>query len=120
MSGFDLNKRTVLYSFVSSFFAGTSKNKINICVSTVAFSNIYYLVRQEFNEATRQTLTNFKELVRIVDSAIIEQALQSDFKDFEDGIQYFTAVENHVKVILTRNLRDYKTAKIPVMTPETY
>jgi len=41
-------------------------------------------------------------------------------EDFEDGIQYFTAVENGSPVLLTRNLKDYKAAEIPVMTAESY
>ena len=51
---------------------------------------------------------------------IVELSLSSDFKDFEDGLQYFTAIENNIKTLLTRNLKDYKTAEIPVMTAEQY
>ena len=42
------------------------------------------------------------------------------FKYFEDGLQYFTAIENNLKTLLTRNLKDYKTAEITVMTAEQF
>ena len=56
-----------------------------------------------------------------VDSDIVKSALNSDFKDFEDSIQYFAAQE-HKKVdcIITRNIKDYKDSSLPVMTPETF
>jgi predicted nucleic acid-binding protein len=51
---------------------------------------------------------------------IINLSLESDFKDFEDAIQYHTAIENEVNIIITRNLKDFKTAKIPVLTAKDY
>ena len=64
----------------------------------------------------------FKTLVTVlpVTDKTVELALSSDFKDFEDALQYFTAIENNVKTLLTRNLKDYKTAEITVMTAEQY
>jgi len=47
-------------------------------------------------------------------------ALNSDFSDFEDAIQYFVAIENKIQVLITRNLKDYKTANISIMTAEQF
>ena len=52
--------------------------------------------------------------------SVIDKALNSDFSDFEDAIQYYTALEYGIPVILTRNIRDYKKASIVVQTPESY
>jgi predicted nucleic acid-binding protein len=52
-----------------------------------------------------------------VDDCIIQEALESEFKDFEDAIQYFTAVKNNMDCIITRNINDYKQSTIPVYTP---
>ena len=51
---------------------------------------------------------------------VIDKALNSDFADFEDAIQYYTALENKITLILTRNLRDYKKASVVVQTPEAF
>jgi len=51
-----------------------------------------------------------------VDDKILELVLNSEFKDFEDAIQYFTAIENHQELIVTRNMPGYRESKIPVMT----
>jgi hypothetical protein len=58
--------------------------------------------------------------VSTVDEKIIDLALQSVFSDFEDAIQYFTAIQNNIPVILTRNLKDYKSSAIPVMTADDF
>jgi hypothetical protein len=55
-----------------------------------------------------------------MDDKIIDLSLNSDFKDFEDAIQYFTALENKLEIIITRNLKDFKLSKIPVMTANDY
>ncbi|MCH7515046.1 MAG: twitching motility protein PilT [Bacteroidetes bacterium] len=55
-----------------------------------------------------------------MDDKIIDLSLNSDFNDFEDAIQYYTAIENKFEIIITRNLREFKLSKIPVMTANDY
>jgi len=56
-----------------------------------------------------------------LDNKIIGLALNDEtFKDFEDGLQYFTAIENEQDIIITRNLKDYKMSQIPVMTARQF
>jgi hypothetical protein len=50
----------------------------------------------------------------------IELSLASDFNDFEDGLQYFAAMDNESDMIITRNKKDFKNSKIPVMTAGEY
>ena len=50
----------------------------------------------------------------------IDLALLSEMKDFEDAGQYFTAINNNYKVIITRNVNDFKEAQLPIMTAEEY
>ena len=55
-----------------------------------------------------------------MDDKIIDLALDSDFNDFEDAIQYYSAIENGIDLIVTRNLKDFKSSKIPVLTAKGY
>ena len=61
------------------------------------------------NEA-RKVLIKVKLLVKILplDKKILELALSSDFKDFEDAIRYYTALENKLEIIITRNKKTLK------------
>ena len=47
---------------------------------------------------------------------IVDFALHSDFKNFEDAIQYFSAIENNQEVIITRNITDFEEKIIPEIT----
>jgi len=88
--------------------------------SSVIFSNTYYIQRKLIgHDMAINFLKNLRLLLTVlnVDDLIIKKALESDFKDFEDAIQYYTAIENNMDCIITRNIDDYKKSMIPVYTP---
>ena len=66
----------------------------------------------------RNILRTFKVLVNVLplDDKITDLALNSEFRDFEDALQYYTAIENDQDLIITRNQQDFKQSKKPVMT----
>lgn len=118
-----LTKRREFYIPASELFTLADKKEIKLAISSLAFANIFYLLSKELNdEKAKEILRKFKLLVKILpmDDKIIDLSLNSGFKDFEDAIQYFTAIENNLEIIITRNLKDFKLAKIPVMTTENY
>lgn len=55
-----------------------------------------------------------------MDEKIIDLWLNSVISVFEDGIQYFTAIENNLEIIITRNLNNFKLANVPIMTAENH
>ena len=55
-----------------------------------------------------------------LDDLIIEKGLNSDFPDFEDALQYFSALRKECDIIITRNGKDFKKSQIPVMTPNEF
>ncbi|AYD48735.1 PIN domain-containing protein [Arachidicoccus soli] len=100
------------------------KRELKGFITPVMISNIYYLLRKTAKH--EKVIENLKMLLNIVDIAIINKqtvfdALISEFKDFEDALQNFSAQnEKEIKIIITRNIKDYKTSKLSVMTPEIY
>lgn len=118
-----LTERKPFYDPAAQLFSLADRKKLALYVSSLSFSNIHYILRQEYSGTeSRRILSRFKSLVGVltVDDKTIELALQSTFKDFEDAIQYYAAIGNSLQLIITRNLRDYKQATIPVMTPESF
>ena len=118
-----LAKREPHFQFAAHLLSLADKGKIKLGVSSLTFSNLNYMLTKQFGATeARKVLVRFKTLVQVltVDDKIIELALGSNFKDFEDAIQYYCAINNNFKTLLTRNLKDYKSAKIPVMTAESF
>ena len=118
-----LSKREEFFQEAQELFTLADNNKVELYVSALTFANTHYLLSkyQKLDQA-RKTLIKFKVLVKVspLDDKIVELALVSDFKDFEDAIQYHTALENEVYIIITRNKKDFKNSKLPVMTAKEY
>ena len=104
-------------------FTLSDKKEVKLYVSSLTFANTFYILSQKLKLSdARKIVRKFKVLVEVLpmDDKIIDLSLESDFKDFEDAIQYHTAIENDIKIIITRNLKDFKTSKIPVLTTKSY
>ena len=118
-----LANRKPFNAAAEKLFSLADIGKIEVCVSSLSFANIDYVLRSQYSgHDSRQIIAKFKTLVSVlpVDSKTIDLAIASDFNDFEDAIQYYSAIENGITVLVTRNIRDYKNATIKVVTPETY
>ena len=92
-------------------------------VSSNILTNVYYVLRKlSSNEQARiffRDLLQIIEVVSVNHKAVLE-ALDSEFTDFEDGIQHFAALEARCDCIVTRNGTDYVKAVIPVYTPREF
>jgi predicted nucleic acid-binding protein len=118
-----LAKREPFYKDAQDLFTLSDKKEVQLFISSLTFANAYYsIVRHHKEVEAKKYLSKFKVLVTILslEDKAIELALASDFKDFEDGLQYFVALDNEVDVIITRNKKDYRNSKIPVMTAGEY
>ncbi len=118
-----LSGRKPFNAIAEKLFSLADTGKVKICVSSLSFSNIDYILRSQYSaHHSRQIIAKFKTLVNVlsVDSKTIDLAIASDFHDFEDAIQYYSAIENGITIIVTRNLKDFKKSTITVVTPETY
>jgi predicted nucleic acid-binding protein len=118
-----LAEREPFYEFSARLFSQADRNSIEIAVSSLSFGTLNYLLSKIYSaEQARMKLLKFKTLVKVlaVSDKIVELALSSDFKDFEDALQYYTATENNIKVLLTRNLKDFRKAEITVLTAEQF
>lgn len=118
-----LAMREPFYSAAARLFSFADQGKVTLCVSSLTFSNLNYILSRQFSSRqARMKLLAFKTLIQVlsVNDKVVELALSSEFRDFEDALQYFTATENGVTTIITRNLKDFKSAKITVLTPEAY
>jgi predicted nucleic acid-binding protein len=118
-----LSGRQPHYKFAAELFSLADENSIKVYVSSLTFANIDYILSKQLSTGqARKMLLKFKTLVNVlsVNDKIIELALLSDFNDFEDAIQYNTAIENSITSLLTRNLKVYKKTEITILTAQQY
>lgn len=119
-----LAQREPFYQDAASLFSLADKDKVLLLVSSLTFANTYYVLRKlKGTKNARDILTRFKVLVKVValTDKVVELALSDqNFNDFEDGLQYYSAIGNDAVVIITRNLKDFKHSNIPVLSAKSF
>ncbi len=120
---FLLDRNPFNFSADEIFEKGYNKN-IQIFFSSLTVANIHYLLRKQYgNDGALNKiaeLLSFCQILPVTEKEIFA-AMKSGFSDFEDAIQYFTALQNpEIKGIITRNLSDYRKSKISVFSPEIF
>lgn len=106
----------------AQLFDLAEKGKINLFISALSFANIYYIIKKACtHKDTISLLRDLEGLTETLDvtKQVIAKSLVSDIKDFEDSIQYYTALSNKkITVIVTRNVKDYKNSELAVLTAD--
>lgn len=118
-----LGERVPFFDSIAKVATLADQKKLTLIVSPLSFTTIdYVLNKYETSESVLNKLRNFKIICEVcqVNEETIDKALNSSFKDFEDAVQYFSALQSNCSIILTRNGKDFKHAIIPVMTAEEY
>ncbi|MFM6270865.1 MAG: type II toxin-antitoxin system VapC family toxin, partial [Dolichospermum sp.] len=90
-------------------------------ISASTISDLYYLIRkQKGRDLTIEFLQEILTFCQIatVNQAAIRMAFTTNFQDFEDSIQYSSAVVNQLDAIITRNPQDFPIVTPRIITPE--
>lgn len=116
-------KRDPFYNHAAKLFNLLDSGKVHGYVSSLIFSNLFYIIRKQ--KSRKQALAVLKKLKIIVtvlpvNDKIIDLALSSEFVDFEDAIQYYTAKMNKIDYIITRNIKDFKSSDIQALTADQF
>ena len=118
-----LGEREGVYESAAKIMTLADHKKIKVFTSPTSISNTYYLLsKYENTKSALEKIRKFKVLcsISLMDDEVVEKAINSNFKDFEDAMQYFSALASHCDLIVTRNEKDFKNAMIPVMNGESY
>ncbi len=119
-----LTKRQPFVNESTKLFVLNEQEELKIHVSALCINTVYYITRK---------LIGHREALKLIDKLIedaevlgttkseIRAALESDFTDFEDGIQHATAISfGDIDFIVTRNVSDFKKSLIPVHKPTSF
>ncbi len=118
-----LGEREKFYKPAAKVMTLADKKQIEIFTTTNSITNLFNILSKfEGQKIAWEKVRKFKLIcgISITDDEVVEKALNSNFKDFEDALQYFSAVATDCEIILTRNEKDFKNALIPVMDAESF
>lgn len=118
-----LADRSPFSEYAAILFQLAKEKKIKIFISAVSFNNTYYILRKVTSHKKALSLiSEIEDYVGIQETnrKILRKAIKSNFNDFEDAIQYYSAIElGAIDIITTRNSKDFKKSELPVLSPET-
>ena len=110
--------------FAAEIFLLCENNVIKGYTTPVIISNVYYILKRTAKH--KIIIEKLKQLLNIIDivemnKEVVIEALNSRFKDFEDALQHFAALNNGtIQIILTRNIKDFQNSTLAIITPEMY
>ena len=109
--------------FVSGIqILGLSKSGIELYISASTITDLYYIIRREL-KSKEKAIHLIKNLIISVDIATvsgneIRKAIDLDWGDFEDAVQFATGESLAVDYLVTRNKSDFTSATMPVVSPD--
>ena len=116
-------RRGPFYGPAARLFSIIEEKKIRGYLSALSFPTLFYILAKELK---RQKAMQVLEKLRIVfdvaavDEKVIDLSLASGFKDFEDAVQYYSAIQVKADCLVTRNKTDYRADPLPILTPEEF
>lgn len=118
-----LGERIPFYESIAKIATLADKGQIIIVVSALSYATVhYFLTKFENSEMAKEKLRKFRVISEIcdLDELVIEKGLNSSFSDFEDSLQYFSALKSDCNILITRNGKDFKESQIPILTSDEY
>lgn len=100
-------------------FDGAERGEYVLHICALSFTTMYYSLRKILTKEQRiDALTQLSEALKVanVDHEVIDMALKSGWKDFEDAVQNFSAVADpEITAIITRNTKDFKASGLEIV-----
>ena len=115
-----ISGRMPFYDDSASILDLCETGKAEGIVSALTFCTISYVLRKFLPApAMREKIRDLRHILEPMDlsASILDKSLASPISDFEDAVQFFTAVYAEADFIVTRNPRHFPQAEIPVLTP---
>lgn len=115
-----LQRREPFYETSAGLLAAVETGQVEGYIAAHSITTLFYLIQKGHSASdARAMITNLLQFLKIlpVYQSTIEQALNLDYRDFEDAVQMISAVKNKMDYLVTRNTKDYQPALLPVIQP---
>lgn len=106
-----------------SIFDMAVDGQIVLLISDLSIANIKYITRKEIStEEFYNLIQIFRPIFTIVPlgAEVIDKAISLQASDFEDALQYFSAVQAGADCLVTRNIKDFAFANMEVFDSKTF
>ena len=118
-----LCKREQFVDDALSIFDMAVDDRIELLISDLSIANIKYITRKDIpSDKFYDLIQTFRPVFTIVPlgEGVVDNAVSIRANDFEDALQYFSAVQAGADCLITRNIKDFGFAKLEVLDSKTF
>lgn len=118
-----LARRKPFYEASAKIWSLAEAGEIKAHISAISFNNIYYIVRKLKNRKTaEEALRLLRDVFEPIaaDGQILNQSIDAGMDDFEDAVQYHSAVRAKASCLITRNPDHFPSSTLPVLSPDEF
>ena len=116
-------ERQKFYPAAATIISYALEGKVKICVSSMSIVTTNFICVERCDmplESFRMKMDFLRDFLEIcsVDESDVYQSYDKEWKDFEDGVQYFSAKRNGADYLVTRNTKDFEENDLKVLDLE--
>ena len=119
-----LNKEYPLFSVTSRIISLSDRNNFVLCTSPVCLAIAFYFAEKKFRSVKAknkvQLLCEHIHVTTVNESAVFKTLQTPAINDFEDGLEYYSAIESKCDCIITEDIDDFYFSKIEVLRSEEF
>jgi len=118
-----LGRREPFYADSAQVWTLAETGQVEGFASTLSLPNLFYVLRRASGaKAARKAVGMLRDIFSLVplDVQITNQAIDADIQDFEDGIQFFSALRCGAAALVTRNTKDFPGGDVAIQTPAEF
>ena len=115
-------EREPFFKLADKVISLSENENFTLCVSASAITDIYYIAYKNIRDREKvisdiKKILEFTKIVAVTEKEI-KNALNLNWRDFEDAVQYSVALLNGIDGIVTRNITDYNNSEVKIFNPE--
>lgn len=116
-------QRPHFYQPAALLFSAVEVKKFRGYLCALSYPTLFYILQKQLKREKAITiLEKIRTVLRTapVTEKVIDLSLSSNFRDFEDAVQYYSCIEAQCEVLVTRNTKDFPTQVIPIVSPQDF
>lgn len=119
-----LMDRKPFVEYSGRIFEEAEKGKIILMISGLSFDTLFYVMKSSLGtKKTTELLHLLCSHIEIgtINDKVVRQAIEAGWRDLEDALQYYCALENDCDYLVTRNQGDFKSKdkRVKIVSPKT-
>jgi predicted nucleic acid-binding protein len=118
-----LAERADFYDDAAAIWSLAEHGRLTGIIAAVSVTNIYYIVRKLADHRTAmKAMVQMRDIFTLAtcDGQVMSQAIDARMSDFEDAVQYFSALRAGAESLVTRNPKHFPRSTLPVVTPKEF